>query len=107
MSHASKLGRPKRIVITTFGSLGDLHPYVAIGLGLAARGHEPIIATAECYRKKIEALGLGFYPVQPDCDWVTDPKVMPRYMDLRWGLYRLAREMALPALRNTYADVLA
>lgn len=107
MSETSTIRRPKRIVITTFGSLGDLHPYVAIALGLAARGHEPIIATAECYRKKIEALGLAFRPVRPDCNWVTDPQIMPRYMHLRWGLYRLVREMALPALRETYDDLLA
>lgn len=107
MPEKSATSRPKRIVITTFGSLGDLHPYIAIALGLAARGHEPIVATAECYRKKIEALGLTFRPVRPDCDWVKDPRVMPRFMNLRWGLYRLAREMALPALRDTYEDVLA
>ena len=32
------LTRPgRRIVITTWGSLGDLHPYLAIGMGLKAR----------------------------------------------------------------------
>ena len=29
----------KRIVLTTMGSLGDLHPYLAISLALKARGH--------------------------------------------------------------------
>jgi hypothetical protein len=28
-----------RIVFTTYGSLGDLHPYLAIALGLKAHGH--------------------------------------------------------------------
>ncbi len=56
----------RRIVLTTFGSLGDLHPFLALGLGLRDRGHEPIIATSECYRAKVEALGLGFRPVRPD-----------------------------------------
>src|SRR5262249_61310119 len=36
----------RRIDLTTVGSLGDLHPYVAIALGLQARGHEAILATA-------------------------------------------------------------
>jgi len=102
----NKIARPKRIVITALGSLGDLHPYIAIALGLAKRGHEPIIATAECYRKKIDALGLGFRPVRPDCEWVTDPQIMPRFMDLSWGLYRLATEFAMPAIRDTYGDLL-
>ncbi|HEV3256177.1 MAG TPA: glycosyltransferase, partial [Gemmataceae bacterium] len=56
----------RRIVLTTFGSLGDLHPYIAIALGLQVRGHEAVIATSGYYRQKIEALGLGFRAVRPD-----------------------------------------
>ncbi len=64
--------RPRRIVLTATGSLGDLHPYIAIALGLKARGHEAILATSACYQKKVEALGLGFRPVRPDFIFVTD-----------------------------------
>ena len=99
--------RSARIVIATHGSLGDLHPYVAIALGLQARGHEAIVATGECYRKKIESLGIGFRPVRPDSDWVTDPDVMRRIMHPRWGLVRVIREVLLPVLRETYQDTLA
>jgi UDP:flavonoid glycosyltransferase YjiC (YdhE family) len=41
----------KQIVLTTFGSLGDLHPYIAIALGLKGRGHEAVIATSGFYRQ--------------------------------------------------------
>ena len=98
--------RSARIVVATYGSLGDLYPYIAIALGLKARGHEAIVATGECYRKKIEALGIGFRPVRPDSDWVTDPEVMRRMMHPRWGLVRVIREIWLPALRETYGDTL-
>jgi UDP:flavonoid glycosyltransferase YjiC (YdhE family) len=103
----SPTGGRKRIVITTIGSLGDLHPYIAVARGLQARGHESILATSECYRQKIEALGIGFRPVRPDSAWISDPETMQRYMHLRLGLVRLARELALPALRDSYADTLA
>jgi UDP:flavonoid glycosyltransferase YjiC (YdhE family) len=96
-----------RIVLTTFGSLGDLHPYVAIALGLRARGHEAVLATGACYRQTIEALGIGFRPVRPDSDWVADPARMRHFMDLRRGLIRVGRELLLPALRATYEDTLA
>jgi len=56
----------KKIAITTFGSFGDIHPYMAIGLELLAQGHEPVIATMSLYREKIEAAGLSFAPVRPD-----------------------------------------
>jgi UDP:flavonoid glycosyltransferase YjiC (YdhE family) len=97
----------RRIVVTTAGSLGDLHPYLAIALGLKARGHEAIMATGECYRNKIEALGLGFRAVRPDCDWVNNPEVMQRIMHPRWGLVRVFREIWVPVLRQAYDDLLA
>jgi rhamnosyltransferase subunit B len=97
----------RRIVLTTIGSLGDLHPYLAIALGLRARGHEAILATGECYRRKVEALGLGFRAVRPDCEWVNNRRVMRRFMDPWLGMARLGRELLLPALRDTYTDTLA
>jgi UDP:flavonoid glycosyltransferase YjiC (YdhE family) len=95
-----------RIVITTFGSLGDLYPYVAIARALRARGHDAIMATGACYRRKIEALGLGFHAVRPDSVWVNDPKVMARITHPRWGLVRV-RELVLPWLRESYEDLRA
>ncbi len=95
-----------RIVLTTLGSHGDLHPYVAIALGLKARGHEAILATGACYRKKIEALGLGFRALRPGCDWVTNAEIMRRYMG-GLGLVRLGRDLMMPALRESYEDTLA
>ncbi|HEV7223354.1 MAG TPA: glycosyltransferase, partial [Pirellulales bacterium] len=94
-------------MLTALGSLGDLHPYIAIALGLKARGHEAIVASGECYRQKIEALGLGFRALRPNCDFTTDPRVMRRIMHPRFGLLRVGRELILPALRDTYEDTLA
>jgi rhamnosyltransferase subunit B len=93
-------------VITTFGSQGDLHPYLAVALGLRAQGHDVVVATGQCYRNKIEALGLGFAAIRPDCDWVTEPAVMGRLSHPRWGLIRVA-QMQLGSLREAYEDTLA
>ncbi len=76
----------RRIVLTTLGSLGDLHPYIAVALGLQARGHEAVIATSSSYRQKIEALGIGFRALRPDHpDLDADPDLMRRIMDRRKG----------------------
>ena len=74
----------KRIVLSTFGSFGDIHPYIAIALELRARGHRPVIATSEVYREKMEVLGLEFRPVRPD---------MPSY-DQPEELSKLAEELS-------------
>ena len=76
----------KRIVLSTFGSFGDVHPYIAIALELRARGHRPVIATSEVYREKMDILGLEFHPVRPD---------MPSY-DQPDELSKLAEELIEP-----------
>ena len=52
----------KRIILTTFGSYGDIHPYMAIAMELQARGHHPVIATSELYREKMQAPVLSLLP---------------------------------------------
>src|ERR671915_113718 len=47
-----------RIVLNTWGSFGDVHPYMAVALELRARGHRPVIATMDVYREHIEAANL-------------------------------------------------
>lgn len=59
---------PPRIVLCTAGSLGDLHPFIALGLALKARGVEAEIATSVEYGSKVEAEGLVFHPVGPGVD---------------------------------------
>ncbi|MGH9880207.1 MAG: glycosyltransferase, partial [Pyrinomonadaceae bacterium] len=60
------MAEPKRIVLTTFGSYGDIHPFMAIAMELQARGHDPVIATSGLYQEKIEGAGLKFFPVRPN-----------------------------------------
>ena len=95
-----------RIVLTTHGSLGDLHPYLAIALGLKDRGHQPVIATSEYHRRTIAAADLEFYAIRPDITF-TDKERHRRVNEPKRGLEREVREVILPALRATYEDLLA
>lgn len=96
-----------KFLIATFGSLGDLYPYVAIGLELQERGHEVVVGTSPCYRQRVESLGLGFHPIRPDSEWLNDPDKVRRLGHPRWGLLRVGREWLMPALRDSYDDTLA
>jgi UDP:flavonoid glycosyltransferase YjiC (YdhE family) len=51
-------------VIPTTGSVGDLQPYVALGLGLQAFGHEVRLATHADYEATVRARGLDFFPIE-------------------------------------------
>ena len=76
----------KRIVFTTWGSFGDIHPFMALALEMQARGHRPAIATLELYREKIEAAGIDFYSMRPDTpapETEEAAEMMRRVMDLR------------------------
>jgi len=55
-----------KIVLNTFGSLGDLNPYLGIALGLNSIGHAPVIATAGVYREYVEQALVGFHPGRRD-----------------------------------------
>jgi len=98
----------RRVVLATFGSLGDLHPCIAVALGLQERGHQAVIATSGFYREKIEALGIGFRPVRPDHPAPeSDPDLMRRLMDRSKGSECVIREFMMPALRESFEDTLA
>ena len=96
-----------RIVLTTIGSLGDLHPKLAIGLELRKRGHEVAFATHKEYQAKVEALGFEFHRMRPDNTALSDPQEMARMMDLQKGTEYVIRQWVLPSLRDTYADLMA
>ncbi|MEO9130790.1 MAG: nucleotide disphospho-sugar-binding domain-containing protein [Sphingomonas sp.] len=55
----------RKIVLTTVGTLGDLHPFIAIGLALKRRGHQPVLAVAEDHVAKCRAAGLDAVAVLP------------------------------------------
>ncbi|OAN66837.1 glycosyltransferase [Sphingomonas sp. TDK1] len=55
-----------RVVLATMGTLGDVHPFIALALGMQARGHEPVFAGAESVRGIAERHGIEFHPVRPD-----------------------------------------
>lgn len=56
---------PRRIVLATAGSLGDLHPFIALALALKARGFAAEIASSPEYADKVRAEGLVFHPIGP------------------------------------------
>lgn len=99
---------PKKIVLATFGSFGDIHPYMAIARELQRRGHRPVIATSELYREKMAAAGFEFTPVRPNIPppKEQDPVMMEKIMNPRSGTGYLLNEMLFPFVREGYDDLL-
>lgn len=96
--------RPKRILFATIGSLGDLHPGLALALELKRRRHRVTIATTPHYRALVEESGISFLPLRPDWD-PTDVELIRQCEDIKRGPEVLYRRMILPHLRNTFDDL--
>ncbi len=55
-----------KMTLLTAGTLGDVHPYVAIGRGLQSKGHTVRIATHRSFKPLLDEYGLGFFPIEGD-----------------------------------------
>lgn len=95
-----------RVVLATFGSLGDLHPYIALGRALQQRGHDPVLATMDRYREAVLATGLRFAPVSPpESAFPPMDELMPRLFDPYRGPEYMLRKLVMPYVREAHADL--
>lgn len=93
-----------RIVITSFGSLGDLNPYVGLGRALMARGHDVILALPGQYLPHVAAAGLRGHAIRPDID-PDDREAVRRVMHPFRGAEYLIRDLLMPNVADAYADL--
>lgn len=53
----------KTILLITYGSRGDVEPYLALALGLKKAGLRPVLATSSRFQSWIETFGIEAYPL--------------------------------------------
>jgi rhamnosyltransferase subunit B len=98
-----------KVLLATLGSLGDLHPFIALARALKAAGCDPLIATIPDYRERVCAAGIRFCASGPSSD--------ERLADLGMGREEFARHIladsdfifrraVYPHLRSSYESVL-
>ena len=61
-----------KIVLATVGTLGDLHPFIAIALALKERGHHPLMAVPQDHLPKVRAAGLDAVAIMPSFDTIRE-----------------------------------
>jgi rhamnosyltransferase subunit B len=96
---------PKKILFATIGSLGDLHPCLALALELKRRGHIVTIAATPFYRTIVEQCGFAFMPLRPDWN-PTSGELVSQCENIRRGPEVLLRKLILPHLQDTYGDLI-
>ena len=94
----------RHIVFATSGSLGDLHPFLALGGELQRRGHRATIATSAIHEPHVLKAGLAFRHMRPDPE--NTPAFHARFMHPKTGGRFVYRDYLGPAIRASYADLL-
>lgn len=96
------------VLFAAWGSLGDLHPSLAIAAELRRRGHRPAIATLSLHREAVDRAGFDFFPLRPQPP--ADPQAVRQLVTRLFGAggpaYAWTR-LVLPALRDAYDDLMA
>lgn len=93
-----------KIALFSIGTQGDVRPFVALGLGLQAAGHEVRIASGETCRDLVEQHGLTFVPLTADFldIMARDPKALQKGLN-PLSLLRTARR-ELMAMASDWAE---
>jgi sterol 3beta-glucosyltransferase len=85
-------GRPyvlnMNITILTFGSRGDVQPFLPLSLGLMSRGHNVILAAPARFKSLVEEHGITFFPL------AGDPEELSRRLnDAGHNFFKLVKEL--------------
>jgi len=98
---------PKHVLIAAIGSFGDLHPYLAIAIGLKQRGHHVTLASSAVYREKVESEAIRFVEIPPDfSDFEHDAEKRRRSMATFDGTRYVIQELCLPPIEDAYRILL-
>src|SRR5580765_3531993 len=95
----------KKIFLTNFGSLGDLHPFVGAGLALKKAGYEVVVGTHPAHLERVTEAGLPAIAIGPDFR-LDDPEILRVIFDTRRGLEILHRKYIFPAADKGIDDAL-
>lgn len=62
------------IGIFTYGTRGDLQPYVALALGLMDKGHQVTVSATEDFKDFVEGFGVAFQPLWGNAETMMNSK---------------------------------
>jgi rhamnosyltransferase subunit B len=89
------------VLLPTMGSAGDVHPFIALGMELKARGHRATILTNPIFQELIEAQGLGFLAVGTAGE-ANAVIANPELWHLRKGFSVIA-QIVVPAIAEVFS----
>src|SRR5512145_336464 len=77
-----------KITILTFGSRGDVQPFLPLSVGLMAKGHSVKLAAPASFKNLVERYGIHFIPLAGDPE-----KLSRRLNDSGFNAIKLLRDI--------------
>lgn len=97
---------PLSVLLCTFGSAGDVYPFISLGKALKKRGHRPRLLANPYFSPAIERAGLELLPFG-DAETYRRGEADPRLWNPRTGLRVIMEEGVIPALRPMFDRIAA
>ena len=91
------------VTILTLGTLGDVQPYVALGEGLKAAGHEVTLVTGKGFEATVAGKGLRYVALDVDLLELAQTQEGRAALRSPRGALRLARGL-MPTMRKVLVD---
>ena len=100
---------PMKIMLTTWGTTGDVRPFLALANELKIAGHKIQVCASSVYGQQFEKIGVGFRPVGVPFEKDQFDQIMDRIIDIRNPLksaLMIAKEGILNQAEQWYNDCL-
>ena len=97
-----------RVVLSNFGSAGDINPLIALASRLKAHGYRPVLAASAKFRDRIEREHIGFAAIGPDLPEIirgvgsTEREAASAENDFAFVL----KTMVMPHIEQSFADAM-
>lgn len=87
-----------RAVLTSFGTTGDIEPFLALAIELQRHGHEPVLASLPQYRDRALHCGIEFAPTGPEN--LFDAMRRSMKVEIEQGIARAAADLQQYPVRD-------
>ncbi len=92
-----------RIFLSTMGTRGDIQPFIALGQGLQAAGHQVALCTAEGYRPFVEEHGVPYAFMDNEFLAIIQSQTGQAAIESKRGMLEIYRKIG-PIIRRSLED---
>lgn len=92
-----------KVFLSTMGTRGDIQPFIALGQGLQAAGHEVALCTAEGYRPFVEEHGVPYAFMDNEFLAIIQSQTGQAAIESKRGILEIYRQIG-PIIRRSLED---